>query len=70
MCTPLPHDLSIPTGQTGDGESQEGSDSTEPADRGSDMGGERELAKAGVIVIGDVVSLNAFVFLKHSFSRP
>ena len=41
------HGLSILDGQTGDGESQEADDRAEPADRGSDMHGERELAEAG-----------------------
>src|SRR5207244_1259210 len=41
------HQLSILAGQTDDGESQEGSDRAKPADRGSDMGGERKLAEAG-----------------------
>src|SRR5262245_56280614 len=41
------HKLTIVTGQTGDGESQEAGDRAEPAYRGSDMRGEREFAEAG-----------------------
>ncbi len=41
-----PHHLRIAAGETGDGESQERGDRAEPADRGSDMRGERELTTA------------------------
>lgn len=41
------HQLSILARQTGNGESQEAGDRAEPADRGRDMRGERDLAKTG-----------------------
>src|SRR5258706_4765987 len=40
------HQLSIPTGQTDEGEREEGGDRAKPADRGRDMPGERGLTEA------------------------